>query len=298
MRKCYCIVYKGHVWVKGKHDVGLVYATFPQTMYDVTYKHDAHVTLHTIAAKHDLWSGVILSLASMYVAGLVLESNGNLKLELYDRGLYESPESYYFFPALVQVECSIDLCQNSGPEQYQRGLTLQCFKEGPYFTARFLHVLLLRLAVSFALAHDSSQQDKASPLLRRRCAIWKNRFHWLHQDCIQTTEEVIKQNKCILLLISCPEGEELVCVQLRSLLIPNLLEAKEELSREISTNNLLMDPSNMTSHPQPELCQQVCHESLLSSVIIKWLSGERSYCSGLTCKLYIKLLEIFAALQR
>ena len=28
-------------------------------------KHDAHVTLHTIAAKHDLWSGVILSIASM-----------------------------------------------------------------------------------------------------------------------------------------------------------------------------------------------------------------------------------------
>lgn len=46
--------------------------------------------------------------------------------------------------------------QNSAPEQYQCDLSLQCF-EGSYFS-QFLHVLLLRLAFSFVLVHDTSNQ--------------------------------------------------------------------------------------------------------------------------------------------
>ena len=189
----------------------------------------------------------------MNIAGLELEYDGKLKLEVY----LKSPKK---FPALVQVECPTDVWQNSGPEQYQCGLSLQCFKEEPYFTPQILHV---RLAFSFAFAHNSSQWDEASPFLRRRCAIWKSGIQWLDQDGVET---IVK--KCGLM--SCLEGEELVGVQLRSLLIPNIMEAKEELCPKISTNNLMMDPSNLTSYPLPELS----HESLLSSVISKWFSGE------------------------
>ena len=200
-------------------------------------------------------------------AGLLLEFGGKLKLELYE---CESPESYYSLPALrvVQVDRTTDVPQNIGPEQYQCGLSLQCFQEGAFFTPQFFHVLLLRLAFSFAFAHDSSQSDEASLLWRRR---WKNGILWPHPDIVETIVDVSEQNKCIRLLMSCPEGEEM---HLHSLFIPNLLEAKEELCPKISTNNLLMDPSNLTSYPLPEVHQQLCHKSLLSSVISKWLSGE------------------------
>ena len=107
----------------------------------------------------------------------------------------ESSESYYFFPALVRVEHPTDVWQSSDPGQYQFGWCLQCSKEGHYLTPRFLHVLLLRLAFSFSLASDSSHQDEASPVLRRRCAIWKNGIQWLDQDGVETIVEVSEQNK-------------------------------------------------------------------------------------------------------
>ena len=42
----------------------------------------------------------------------------------------EFSESYYFFPALVRVECPTDVWKSSGPDQYQCGWCLQCSKEG------------------------------------------------------------------------------------------------------------------------------------------------------------------------
>ena len=163
----------------------------------------------------------------------------------------DSSESYYFFPALVRVERPTDVWQSSGPGQYQCGWCLQCSKERHYLTPRFLHVLLLRLAFSFALAPDTSQQDRASPVLRRRCAIWKNGNQWLDQDGVETIVEVSEQNRVVLLLMSCPEGKEMACVRLRSSLISKVLEAKEELCPGISTTEQLIDPSNLSSYPLP-----------------------------------------------
>ena len=159
----------------------------------------------------------------------------------------ESSESYYFFPALVQVEQPTDEWQSSDPERYQCGWCLQCFKKRQYLTPRFLHMLLLRLAFSFALAPESSQQDEASPVLRRKCAIWKNGIQWLDQDGVETIVEVSEHNKLVLLLMSCPQGEEMACIRLRSSLISKILETKKELCPGISTTELLIDPSNLST---------------------------------------------------
>ena len=159
----------------------------------------------------------------------------------------ESSENYYFFPALVQVEQPTDEWQSSDPEWYQCGWCLQCSKKRQYLTPRFLHMLLLRLAFSFALAPESSQQDEASPVLRRKCAIWKNGIQWLDQDGVETIVEVSEHNKLVLLLMSCPQGEEMACVRLRSSLISKILETKKELCPGISTTELLIDPSNLST---------------------------------------------------
>ena len=160
-------------------------------------------------------------------------------------------ESCYFFPALVQVEHHADVWQSSGPGQYQCGWCLQCSKEGQYLTPRFLHVLLLRLAFSFALAPDSPQQDEASAVLRRKCSIWKNGMQWRDHNGIETIVEYSEQNKLVVLLMSCPEGKEMECVELCSSLIAKVLKTKEELCPGISTTELLIDPSNLSSYPLP-----------------------------------------------
>ena len=109
------------------------------------------------------------------------------------------------------------------------------------------YTLLLRLAFSFALAPESSQQDEASPVLRRKCAIWKNGIQWLDQDGVETIVEVSEHNKLVLLLMSCPQGEEMACVRLCSSLISKILETKKELCPGISTTELLIDPSNLST---------------------------------------------------
>ena len=160
----------------------------------------------------------------------------------------ESSESYYFFPALVQVEHPTDVWQSSGPGQYQFGWCLQCSKEGQYLTPRFLHVLLLRLAFSFALAPDSSQQDEPSPVLRRRCAVWKNGIEWRDRNDTYIRIEVVEQNQTVLLLMCCPEKRAMACVKLRSSLVRTILNCRKELCPTVDTNEFLIDPSNLSQH--------------------------------------------------
>ena len=159
----------------------------------------------------------------------------------------ECSESYYFFPALVRVEHPTDVWQSSGPG-YQCGWCLQCSKEGQYLTPRFLHVLLLRLAFSFALAPDSSQQEAASPVLRRRCAIWKNGIQWRDRDDVQARVEVVEQNQTVLLSMYCPEKRAMACVKLRSSLIAMILNCLKEQCPAVSTSECLIDPSHLSQH--------------------------------------------------
>ena len=202
---------------------------------------------------------------------------------------HESSESYYFFPALVQVEHPTDVWQSSGPRQYQFGWCLQCSKDGQYLTPRFLHVLLLRLAFSFALAPDSSQQDEASPVLRRRCAIWKNGVQWLDQDGVETIVEVSEQNKLVLLLMLCPEGEEMACVQLRSSLISKILEAKEELCPGISTTELLIDPSNLSNYPLPSSSELTLYT--MADQVVKAVREHKQFAVDITGRRKMKLID-------
>ena len=201
----------------------------------------------------------------------------------------ESSESYYFFPALVQVEHPTDVWQRSDPGQYQCGWCLQCSKEGQYLTPRFLHVLLLRLAFSFALAPDISRQDEASPVLRRRCAIWKNGIQWLDQDGLETIVEVSEQNRLVLLLMLCPEGEEMACVQLRSSLISKILEAKEELCPGIPTTELLIDPSNLSNYPLPSSSELTLYT--IADQIVKAVQEHKQFSVDITGRRKMKLVN-------
>ena len=160
----------------------------------------------------------------------------------------QSSESYYFFPTLVQVEQPTDVWQSSGPGQYQFGWCLQCSKETQYLTPRFLHVLLLRLAFSFAVAPDSSQQDEASPVLRRRCAVWKNGIQWRDRDDVHSRVEVVEQSQTVLLLTCCPEKRAMACVKLRSSLVRTILNCWKELCPAVDTNEFLIDPSHLSQH--------------------------------------------------
>ena len=76
-------------------------------------------------------------------------------------------------------------------------------------------------------------------------------MQWRDHNGIETIVEYSEQNKLVVLLMSCPEGKEMECVELRSSLIAKVLKTKEELCPGISTTELLIDPSNLSSYPLP-----------------------------------------------
>ena len=201
----------------------------------------------------------------------------------------ESSESYYFFPRLVRVKHPKDIWQNSGPGQYQCGWCLQCSTEEQCLTPQFLHVLLLRLAFSFALAPDSTHRDEASLVLKRRCSSWKNGIQWLNQNGVETIVEVSKQNKMVLLLMSCPKGEEMGCVRLRSSLISRLLETKKELCPGVLTTELLIDPSNLSSYPLPSSSELTLYR--VADQVVKAIQDCESFAVDITGKRRMKLIK-------
>ena len=152
-------------------------------------------------------------------------------------------ERFFFFPALVSEERPSGAGEAIDTPSYRCGWTLQCSRPHQFVTSEFLHVLLLRLAFSFALAHDSTHEG--TPVLKRRCFVWKNGIYWLRNG-IKTTVEVIEQNTAVFLIISCRTGKEMKCVGHRSQVIKCILEAKEELCPAVTMKESLIHPNCLT----------------------------------------------------
>ena len=155
-------------------------------------------------------------------------------------------ERFFFFPALVSEERPSGASEAIDTPSYRFGWTLQCSQPHQFLTPQFLHVLLLRLAFSFALAYDNTHEVQVSLVIERRCFVWKNGICWLRNG-IKTTVEVIEQNTAVLMTISCHRGREMECVKHRSQAVKCILEAKEDLCPAVAVKESLIHPSCFTS---------------------------------------------------
>ena len=151
-------------------------------------------------------------------------------------------ERFFFFPALVSEERPSGAGVAIETPSYRCEWTLQCSQSHQFLTPQFLHVLLLRLAFCFALAHDNTHEVQVLLVIERRCFVWKNGICWLRNG-IKTTVEVIEQNTAVLMTISCHRGREMECVKHRSQVIKCILEAKEDLCPAVTVKESLIHPS-------------------------------------------------------
>ena len=136
-------------------------------------------------------------------------------------------DEYYFFPALVSVDNPLQVWQPDHLMQHQCGWYYKCHPD-QFLTSRFLHVLILRLAFSFALGLDKYHPSQRAPVLCRRCSVWKHGIGWL-QDGIETVVEVGLQCQWVNIMMRCLKGKEVKCVQLRSAVIQEIKNARNEL---------------------------------------------------------------------
>ena len=153
-------------------------------------------------------------------------------------------EEFYFFPALVRVEHpSLGEVWNPDPKvTFQCGWLYRCSFDYQFLTTRCLHVLILRLAFSFALGIDRRPLDQI-PVIHRRCSAWKRGIAWWNMDGIETVVEVGLQHQWIVVMVRCSNGQEVACAQLRSSVIKTVMDTKVEFCPALSMSESLISPS-------------------------------------------------------
>ena len=170
----------------------------------------------------------------------IINSNQQLALD---------QEQYYFFPALVSTDKCTDSCQAIVKMNYKFGWCLHC-KGNVLFTSRFLQVLVLRLAFTFALPEISSTDKETSlEVERRKCNIWKNGIHWQNMNGVETIVEIVEQNTAVILIMGCFEGSKVKCIQLRSAVIEAILSVKKKYSSAVDAEESFLHPDELTSYP-------------------------------------------------
>ena len=160
------------------------------------------------------------------------------------QGIDYENEQFYFFPALVRANNPTGVWKENSQMTFQCGWCYECTHPYQFLTSRFLHVLILRLAFSFALAVDQTSSEDC-PVIRKKCSIWKHGIAWWNGYGIETIVEVGLQRHWVVVMMRCARGQEVKCVELRSAVIKSILDTKHHFSTSIVMSEYLISPSSV-----------------------------------------------------
>ena len=160
-------------------------------------------------------------------------------------------DRFLFFPSLLNTEQPQDLvieqsdlvafgwCLGSKDYQYQ------------YFSVRFLHVLILRLAYTFPLPKETISESYSLHGLEQRCTVWTNGISWNNEDGIRTVVEVIQQNRWVVVTMYHNKDitRPVEYSKHRSAVIRLVLDLQKELAPDLETLECLISPSLLQQCP-------------------------------------------------
>ena len=153
---------------------------------------------------------------------------------------------------------------------YYCGCILKYSRSEQFFTSRFLKVLILRLAFSFALVTTSDDTDATIPVLQQKCSVWKNGIFWGDNKGIEALFEVVADNKSAVILMRCTMRQALLpFLKLWSCIICKVLVAVSEFCAEVDASEFFLDPFETQQYPITAPASQLystlvnrCHLSL------------------------------------
>ena len=148
---------------------------------------------------------------------------------------------YLFCPALIRLEVPSKVFAYQDKLSFHFGWILSVEKADHFLDARFLHVFLLRLALSLGLAPEI---DPDVPALQHQCSVWKTGLCWNTPQGAEVHVEVVDKKNAIVLIQSKLVSFELL--KLRFNVIQKVREAASELCPLVTTKEFLMPPSDMT----------------------------------------------------
>ena len=146
-----------------------------------------------------------------------------------------------FFPGLVQSERPDSLVQQGGLEF---GWCLKCMDPHEFLSSRFLHILLLSVAYKFPLAGQG---------LHRMCRVWRNGIFWRNSDDITTVIELLDNNRCVLVAMSCDDTSPVEDAKLRSSLIALVRRLLQQYCPRLNVCEFLISPDLIQRYPLGKL---------------------------------------------
>ena len=159
---------------------------------------------------------------------------------------------HYLFPALVTSDRPLSEIHGSS---YCSGWLIQSV-EHQFFTARFLHVIILRLAFHFSQPQDDTaliSTKTETPAVRHRCKIWKNGITWHDANGVSTLFEV-RDLQTVVLSMTCMADSRIYCVRLRSQLIQTILTSKREFCGRVLTDEFIVEAADDILHVSDQCC--------------------------------------------
>ena len=162
----------------------------------------------------------------------------NLKVTLLS---LPSGTNHLFFPSLITEDQPGDL------PSPRFGWCLGCSDPHQFFSNRFLHVLLLRLAFTFPLASKKRSLSRSLRGLERQCEVWQNGICWKSVSGVSTIVEIIDLNRWVIVLVSEKSRE---AAETCSSVIRMILDLQHQLcSAIVTTCECLISPSLLDRYP-------------------------------------------------
>ncbi len=151
-----------------------------------------------------------------------------------------------FFPALLK---QISSCTFESAQAFCKGWYMECSDYYSYLPPRFLHVLLLRLAFTFALPPPQSSRRKPVSAYSRRCKLFRNAIQWMTEDGVECVVEVTQQSRAVVVGVMNSEESKLEAACTLAIVVSKVLEARQEFCHSLQANVFLIDPEYLKSHP-------------------------------------------------
>ena len=173
-------------------------------------------------------------------------------------------KSLLFFPAL----CELSLEDIQWPSVFNEGCALGWYAKCAddrfdYFPTRFLHVLIVRLSLKFALKQNlpinltSSARRQFDPALAElhtfnpRCHVWATGLHWLMKNGVKVFVDMSKdaESKEIVVVARSSNGYRAECANTLQKVVQTVIEAKVEFCHSILPLVYLLDPVKLKDEP-------------------------------------------------
>ena len=159
---------------------------------------------------------------------------------------FSSTEKYFLFPSLVRELVPADVWVPEEKYIQHSGWEIECSNPEQFFTPRFLHLLLLRIAFRFAFSHTPDTDHLA---IHRSCSIWKNGISWESDDLVSGLVEVSNHSRKVTILVRCQEKSKKNLLPLLSSVMREVLETKEEVCHNIAITDYIFPLERATSFP-------------------------------------------------